>query len=44
MIFRCQLLLITIVGLLSIHFWISNRKADRGEKIIEGSATFRYTL
>ncbi|KAL3473212.1 major facilitator superfamily domain-containing protein [Aspergillus californicus] len=40
----CQLLLLTVVGSLSVHFWISNRKADRGEKIIEGSPEFRYTL
>ncbi|KAL3442913.1 major facilitator superfamily domain-containing protein [Aspergillus insuetus] len=40
----CQLLLIVIVGLLSVYFWISNRKADRGEKVLEGSPGFRYTL
>ncbi|KAL2824421.1 major facilitator superfamily domain-containing protein [Aspergillus cavernicola] len=39
-----QLLLIVVVASLSLHFWISNRKADRGEKIIEGSADFRYTI
>ncbi|KAL2837191.1 hypothetical protein BJY01DRAFT_221279 [Aspergillus pseudoustus] len=39
-----QLLLITIVCLLSVYFWASNRQADRGEKVIEGSAGFRYTL
>ncbi|KAF9889375.1 hypothetical protein FE257_007485 [Aspergillus nanangensis] len=40
----CQLLIIVVVGLLSVYFWISNRKADRGEKILEGSPDFRYTL
>ncbi|KAL4862558.1 hypothetical protein BDV12DRAFT_190327 [Aspergillus spectabilis] len=40
----CQLLLVIVVAILSLHFWISNRKADRGEKIIEGSADFRYTI
>ncbi|KAJ0413500.1 major facilitator superfamily domain-containing protein [Aspergillus carlsbadensis] len=40
----CQLLLIVVVALLSVYFWISNRKADRGEKVIEGSPGFRYTL
>ncbi|KAL2862509.1 major facilitator superfamily domain-containing protein [Aspergillus lucknowensis] len=39
-----QLLLLIIVAMLSVHFWISNRKADRGEKVIEGSPDFRYTI
>ncbi|KAL4895274.1 major facilitator superfamily domain-containing protein [Aspergillus ambiguus] len=40
----CQLLVLVVVALLSIHFWTSNRKADRGEKVIMGSEEFRYTL
>lgn len=36
-------LAILIVIALSVHFWISNKKADRGELIIEDSETFRYT-
>ena len=41
---RCLLLLVLLVCLLSVHFWASNRKVDRGEKIIEGSHEFRYTI
>ncbi|KAL4973678.1 major facilitator superfamily domain-containing protein [Aspergillus desertorum] len=33
-----------IWAVIALYFWISNRKADRGEKIIEGSPGFRYTL
>ncbi|KKZ62320.1 hypothetical protein EMCG_00394 [[Emmonsia] crescens] len=40
----CQILLLIIVGALSLHFWRCNKKADRGEMVIEGSPTFRYTL
>ncbi|KKK26403.1 phthalate transporter [Aspergillus rambellii] len=40
----CNLLLMLIVGLLSWWFWHSNQKADRGEKEIEGSSEFRYTI
>ncbi|KAL2859833.1 major facilitator superfamily domain-containing protein [Aspergillus lucknowensis] len=40
----CQFLLLAVVALMTVHFWISNRKADRGEKIIEGLPGFRYTL
>jgi hypothetical protein len=29
---------------MSTWFWYCNRKADRGEKVIEGSETFRYTI
>ncbi|KAL4925348.1 major facilitator superfamily domain-containing protein [Aspergillus undulatus] len=43
-VIACQLCLLIVVGVLSLHFWISNRKADRGEKILEGSPDFRYTL
>ncbi|PGH03461.1 hypothetical protein GX51_04035 [Blastomyces parvus] len=40
----CQLLLLLIVGTLSLYFWRCNKKADRGEMVIEGSPTFRYTI
>ncbi|KAG2417820.1 hypothetical protein HFD88_000919 [Aspergillus terreus] len=40
----CQLLVLVVVSILSLHFWNSNRKADRGEKVIMGSPEFRYTL
>ncbi|KAL5337395.1 major facilitator superfamily domain-containing protein [Aspergillus crustosus] len=40
----CQLCLLIVVSAMSTYFWICNRKADRGELIIEGSAEFRYTL
>ncbi|KAL4783270.1 major facilitator superfamily domain-containing protein [Aspergillus varians] len=43
-VIACQLCLLLVVGALSLHFWISNRRADRGELIIEGSPDFRYTL
>ncbi|KAL4919206.1 major facilitator superfamily domain-containing protein [Aspergillus aurantiobrunneus] len=43
-VITCQLCLLIVVAALSVHFWISNRKADRGEMIIEGSPDFRYTL
>ena len=31
-------------GLLSIYFWRQNKKADRGEILINGLAEFRYTI
>ena len=40
----CQALIIIIVVANTIYFRMENRKADRGEKILEGSADFRYTL
>ncbi|KAF3479642.1 uncharacterized protein GIQ15_06618 [Arthroderma uncinatum] len=39
-----QLVLLLVAAALSLHFWRSNRKADRGELMIEGSPSFRYTL
>lgn len=39
------LLTIIITLALQIHFWIQNKKADRGEKELEGGGpSFRYTL
>ncbi|KAL2848419.1 major facilitator superfamily domain-containing protein [Aspergillus pseudoustus] len=40
----CQFLLLIVVSSMSAYFWWSNRQADRGEKIIEGSPDFRYTI
>lgn len=40
----CNCLIILLVGLLSLHFARSNRKADKGEKVIEGQVGFRYTI
>lgn len=33
-----------IVGLLSVWFWFCNRQADKGKRVIEGDARFRYTI
>jgi len=40
----CNCLIIVIVSILSVFFTIQNRKAARGEKVIEGHKGFRYTL
>ncbi|KAI9372760.1 major facilitator superfamily domain-containing protein [Aspergillus egyptiacus] len=40
----CNLLLMLIVVINSIYFRYANRKADRGEKMIEGIPDFRYTI
>ena len=37
-------LVIVVSLILTIYFRICNRKADRGEMVIEGLATFRYTI
>jgi len=37
-------LIVLITGLLTVKFWLANRRADRGGKIIEGQPGFRYTL
>jgi len=39
-----QLLILVIVALLTVKFKWDNRKAARGEKMIEGLEGFRYTL
>ncbi|KAK2799987.1 hypothetical protein FQN51_006416 [Onygenales sp. PD_10] len=39
-----QGLLLIVVASLSLYFWRCNKKADRGEMVIEGSPTFRYTI
>lgn len=38
-----QLYLIVSTVLLVLHYWRQNKKADRGELIIEGLESFRYT-
>jgi hypothetical protein len=37
-------LIVVISLLLNLKFWMANKRADRGGKIIEGLAGFRYTL
>ncbi|EAS30930.3 phthalate transporter [Coccidioides immitis RS] len=39
-----QLLILVIVAIMSLYFWRCNRKADRGEMVIERSPEFRYTI
>jgi MFS family permease len=40
----CNLLLMLIVVVQSIWFRIANKRAERGEKLIEGVPGFRYTI
>jgi len=40
----CNALVITFVVINTIYFRRENLKADREGKILEGEATFRYTL
>jgi hypothetical protein len=39
-----QVIILIIVALLDMKFYRDNKKADRGEKEIEGIPGFRYTL
>ena len=40
-----QALILVLIGLLTIDFKRQNKKADRGEKVLEeGDKHFRYTL
>lgn len=39
-----QLVILIVVALLSVKFHLANRRADRGDLIIEGIEGFRYTL
>lgn len=41
---RANGIILVIVAALSIHFYVSNRKADKGEKVIEDLPSFRYTI
>ncbi|KAG7005719.1 MFS-type transporter cnsO [Physcia stellaris] len=38
-----QVVILLTVGALTVAFRLSNKKADRGEKVLEGSPSFRYT-
>jgi len=40
----CNILIIIIVIVNSVYFRRENKKADRGEKILEGDPNFRYTI
>ena len=40
----CNILIILIVAALSVNFTICNRKAARGQMLIEGQLGFRYTI
>ncbi|KAL8781289.1 MAG: hypothetical protein Q9213_006064 [Squamulea squamosa] len=39
-----QVLILAAVGVLTVAFTTNNKKADRGEKILEDSPSFRYTI
>ena len=39
-----QVVILLVVGALTVSFKRNNRKADRGEKILEDSPEFRYTV
>ncbi|KIV91861.1 hypothetical protein PV10_06352 [Exophiala mesophila] len=40
----CNVLVVILVVVNSIYFRHENKKADRGEKILEGDPNFRYTI
>ncbi|RDH27424.1 major facilitator superfamily domain-containing protein [Aspergillus welwitschiae] len=40
----CNLITMITVAALSVWFRYANKQADRGERVIEGSADFRYTI
>ncbi|KAF4760140.1 hypothetical protein HAV15_006746 [Penicillium sp. str.  len=40
----CNILILLIVGALTLWFRYSNKQADDGKRIIEGSPDFRYTI
>lgn len=39
-----QVVILLVVGVLTVTFKSNNKKADRGEKILEDSPSFRYTV
>ncbi|KAI1917917.1 hypothetical protein LOZ61_000031 [Ophidiomyces ophidiicola] len=39
-----QLIILVVLTVMSLYFWRCNRKADRGEMVIERSPEFRYTI
>lgn len=43
-VLACNLLIAVVVVVNSVHFRRENAKADRGEKVLEGDAAFRYTI
>ncbi|KAL7652323.1 hypothetical protein ACMYSQ_009616 [Aspergillus niger] len=40
----CNLITMITVAALSVWFRYANKQADRGERVIEGSSDFRYTI
>ncbi|KAF2012737.1 MFS general substrate transporter [Aaosphaeria arxii CBS 175.79] len=40
----CNLLVVILIGVNTVYFRRENRKADRGEKVLEGDPNFRYTI
>lgn len=40
----CNVLIIIVVVINTIIFRSENKKADRGEKVLEGDPNFRYTI
>lgn len=40
----CQFGILTLLTILSFYFRMRNKQADRGERALEGSEKFRYTL
>jgi hypothetical protein len=43
-VLACNVLIALVVCVNSWHFRRQNRKADRGEKVLEGDVNFRYTI
>lgn len=43
-VLACNILIIAIVSMNTIYFRRENRKADKGEKVLEGDPNFRYTI
>lgn len=40
----CNVLIIMTVGILTFYFRSQNKKADRGEKVLLGDSSFRFTI
>lgn len=40
----CNVLIMVCVAVNSVYFRSENRKADRGDKVLEGDERFRYTI
>lgn len=41
---RANILILILVALLTLWFRHCNKQANRGERVIEGSELFRYTI